>query len=62
MKTYSIRKISSIALASCILVSLTGCPLHMPVSKPTIDQDTADEDFRDEIKVTDWNGEVPDGM
>jgi len=62
MKTYSIRKISSIALASCILVSLTGCPLHMPVSKPTIDQDTAEEDLRDEIKVTDWNGEVPDGM
>lgn len=62
MKTYSIRKISSIALASCILVSLTGCPLHMPVSKPTIDQETAEEDLRDEIKVTDWNGEVPDGM
>ena len=62
MKTNSIRKISSIALASCILVSLTGCPLHMPVSKPTIDLDTAEEDLRDEIKVTDWNGEVPDGM
>ena len=22
----------------------------------------AEEDHRDEIKVTDWNGEVPDGM
>ena len=62
MNMYSIRKIGSVVLASCVLVSLSGC-LHLPgLGSSRHTQEDVEAKLRPEIKVTEWEGDVPAGM
>lgn len=53
-----IKKLSCAVLASCVLVSLSGCRIPFI----NISAKKAAEELAPEICVTDWEGDVPDGM
>ena len=53
-----IKKLSCAVLASCVLVSLSGCRIPFI----NISAKKAAKELAQEISVTDWEGDVPDGM
>ena len=53
-----IKKISCAVLASCVLVSLSGCSIPFI----NISAKKAAKELTPEISVTDWEGDVPEGM
>ena len=53
-----IKKLSCAVLASCVLVSLSGCSIPFI----NISAKKAAKELTPEISVTDWEGDVPEGM
>ena len=62
-----LRRISCILCAALLMLSMTGCFfLRRSTASTSFDEEklrkTVTEDLTNEISVTDWNGNVPDGM
>ncbi len=62
MKRNSIRKAGSVVLASCMMVSLAGCIRLPKIGSTRLTQEDIENKLRPEIKVTEWEGDVPAGM
>ena len=62
-----LKRISCILCAALLMMSMTGCFfLRRSTASTSFDYEelrkTVTEDLTNEISVTDWNGNVPDGM
>lgn len=62
MKRNSIKKAGSVVLASCMMVSLAGCIRLPKIGSSRLTQEDIENKLRPEIKVTEWEGDVPAGM